>query len=221
MRGGYRVLHDTIVFLKPLRDITIDEEPELYVTSSAVVPRLAHAKSRTEKLIDNATRGSTSGDAILDLVLVKSWKSLLDDLWNTYMEGFLHDEVFLCATLLDAGNGCGENFCWTLLKEALCALRLRTKKVYGEFEHKRQAQRIELSAQQNNGAQVASSRAAGITTNTLEKHAVLAAFGVTSRAPGDTEILGACRLFNRTYKTVEDELRARFDAVKQSKMKGK
>ncbi len=41
---GYRVLHDMIVVLKPLMDITIDEEGNLYITSSAVVPRLVAAK---------------------------------------------------------------------------------------------------------------------------------------------------------------------------------
>jgi len=39
-RGGFTALRDMVVLLEPLMSITIEQESEYYVTSSAVVPKL-------------------------------------------------------------------------------------------------------------------------------------------------------------------------------------
>ena len=105
-KGGFEMLHDLIVLLKPLMDITIDEEVELFITSSAVVPRLSAAKTRIDEILANAALGDDCDGQILNTARVKNWQPLVNDLWDQYLAGFVDDDLFLCAAMLDARAVC-------------------------------------------------------------------------------------------------------------------
>ena len=92
---GYTVLQDMTTLLKSLMDITIDEEGELYVTSSAVIPRLRAAKTYTDNVFREASGQRVPNSAIRLMMpdMVKSWQATFDSLWNRYLQKFMDDEI--------------------------------------------------------------------------------------------------------------------------------
>lgn len=70
-QGGYRVLHDLVVILRPLMDMTI-EEGEYYATSSVVIPRLLAAKRKIDSILASAKSGNNSNGRIIDPRMVLS-----------------------------------------------------------------------------------------------------------------------------------------------------
>lgn len=105
--GGFRVLHDLCILLKPSADLTIDEEGELYIASTTVVPRLIAAEEHMSSIIDKTLKGNWSNMQIIDTRTLSTCKEVMNDLWKVYLAEYLHDELFLCATLLDPRNWCG------------------------------------------------------------------------------------------------------------------
>lgn len=216
-KRGFQVLHDMIVVLKPLMDITIDEEGELYITASAVVPRLTTAKQRIDLIIANAERGDDSNGLILNTDRVKGWKPLFNDLWDKYLDEFCFDDVFLMATLLDARFGAAALSSEQLIA-AGAALRVRLTNEYSRREADRAvAQRVldEAAVAQGGAAgvnadgsdavvheQVSNGRVAGVEYSGRSVHASLALLGLAAEGPM------AMSLPARTYRGVEDELRA-------------
>lgn len=51
---GYSALQDMVTLLKPLMQITVDEEAELYITRSSVIPRLRLAKEYIDTVFEVA-----------------------------------------------------------------------------------------------------------------------------------------------------------------------
>lgn len=52
--SGHRVLHDLVVFLNPLMDITIYEEGEYYIKSSVVVSRFLTPRQQLGTILEKA-----------------------------------------------------------------------------------------------------------------------------------------------------------------------
>lgn len=135
-RGGFRVLHDICALVKPLGDITIDEEAELYITSTTIIPRLLAAKKHMDKIIENALKGDSSKHNVIDTRTVGAWKEAMIHLWDTYLAIFLDDQAFLCATILDPRNGCGRNLTVPIVKKAQRALEDELKIRFDLLEEK-------------------------------------------------------------------------------------
>lgn len=205
---GYRILHDLVAVLKPLMDITIDEEGEFYITSSAVVPRLISARRKISCLLVAAKDGSRRGNQIIDPELVASWEPLFYELWDNYLEGFLHDELFLCSTLLDARNGCGQELSSALLTEALSALESR---MASKFECVSVAEASDEGNEEVMGPTVATARQNALGSFVLPSSIVAQAFGVALSESNEAD---SCA------QAVRDELAALFKAVKLSGMTG-
>ena len=208
--------------------MTIDEEGEYYVTSSVIVPRLVTAKRRIDQLISNAIDGRRSNGQIIDPQLVKTWKLPFEELWNGYLEEFVHDPLFLCATLLDPRNVCGKTLSWTVLKRGTAALKEKLSAKFEEFEEERISRTLapvvpDLNSQDAvPGIRVATARAAAIGEDELSHAVVAAAFGAgRDHESSSQDHNGPSTLFHRTYNNVSDELRALFDAVRSSDMDGK
>lgn len=205
-KGGFRVLHDVSVVLKPLADLTIDEEGELYVSSSTVIPRLIAARAHMTTVIDNALKNDRSGHKIIDPKIVGTWKEQVHELWDMYLESFLDDELFLCATLLDPRNGCGLNLTYAIAKNAERALRKYLQQRFKTFEDERFAQvendpsDIQLSSK-NAGAAVANSRSHATRGAQIPANVVAHLFGNrdADASPVQTGI--------PDYNNVKDELR--------------
>lgn len=206
---GYRILHDMVKFLKPLMDITIDEEGELYITSSLVIPRLLTAKRKMVTILNAAKNGCRSNGCIIDPDLVASWEPLFNDLWNSYLDGFIHDDMLLCATLLDARNGCGRELSVSLLSEAKTALQSHLLQKYDNLVEESDILDVDNVAA---GPSVASRRNEALNTYILPQSAVARVFGVESTA-SDSSIT--------REKAVEEELAFLFRAVNNSGMVGK
>ena len=105
--GGYHVIHDIIVLLRPFCDITICEEGDKYPTSSVIIPRLLSIKSDVDKLFLFAEENNRQAAKILSPRNVNSWKESFMSLWEKHISGFLEDEIFLMATIVDPRNSCG------------------------------------------------------------------------------------------------------------------
>ena len=100
---GYKVLQDMVTLLKPLMQITIDEEGKLYITASAVIPRLQYAKKYTDNVFDMANGGSRPAEfsQLLMPQLVKEWRPCFDELWAKYIKKFIDDPLLKVASLVD------------------------------------------------------------------------------------------------------------------------
>lgn len=70
-QGWSRVLHDLIAVLKPIGDLTIEEEGELYVTSSIVVSRLLSEKEHIDRVMELAELGESYEEKIIHPATVK------------------------------------------------------------------------------------------------------------------------------------------------------
>lgn len=68
-----------------------------------------------------------SDGLIIDAELVASWEPILYDLWETYLDGFVHDELFLSSNLLHARNGWERELSPSLINTAKAALVSRMK----------------------------------------------------------------------------------------------
>lgn len=90
--GGFCFLHNVSVSLQTLVDLTIDEEGEISVTSSTVVPRLIAAR---ENMTSNSVKGYRNEARIIDPTSVATRKVQMHELWDTYQSSFLNDELFI------------------------------------------------------------------------------------------------------------------------------
>ena len=117
--------------LEPVAAIAIDEEGELYITSSAVVPRLHDALAKLKTSFENAHNGAMSGFS--DHAEVCRWQPVVLRLASTYLEPFLDDELFLAATLLDNRYGVSA-LPANLLQRAASALRERLSTALDELD---------------------------------------------------------------------------------------
>lgn len=66
--------------------MTIDEEADLFIPSSVVIPRLLSAKRRVETLISKARDGDRSDGAIIGVQVVGGWRRPFADLWDTCLD---------------------------------------------------------------------------------------------------------------------------------------
>lgn len=103
--GGFETLHDVVTLLEPLMAITIDEEAELYITSSAVVPRLVDVHREIAAIFAACKPSVVSqppdlpaGVTIMNKESVNNWAGVFDCLWATYVQAFTEDELFLTAS---------------------------------------------------------------------------------------------------------------------------
>lgn len=133
-QGGFRVLHDVVFLLQPLADLTISNEWDLYNTSSTVIPKLIQAKRNIDGTFEAAESAINLNGNILDPVVVQRWFPTWKKLWSIYLSGFLEDESFLCATLLDPRHGCGRSLTIQVLSRAKNALLEKLKDVYKKRE---------------------------------------------------------------------------------------
>lgn len=134
-QGGFRVLKDTCTLLKPLADLTISAEGEHYVTASTVIPRLLAAKKHADEIFQATNNGDDYNGSITDPLVVSQWNGAWKKLWDTYLHGFITDELFLCATLLDPRNGCGRNLTPPILLKAKAALLERLQKQFEKLQN--------------------------------------------------------------------------------------
>lgn len=211
-QGGYQILHDLMVLLQPFCDLTVSEEGDKYPTSSVVVPRLLSIKAHLRNVFTATESGDCQSVKILNCRNVLSWKPTLDKLWDKYVTGFIEDEMFLMATIVDPRNGCGSKLTWSLLKKGIEALKSRLREVFDKKEQGRIAignGSNELS-NGNAGVQVARSRENALQQTNLPDSVMASAFGASGDS-GDNIAL-------RSYHTVDDELKTFFAAVKQKGM---
>lgn len=117
------MLKDLLQLLKPLMSMTIDEEGELYVTSSTVVPRFWSAKCDINKIFSEACGSPSESRSIINPRVVSSWRTTFNNLWDDYLEEFLYDYLFLAATILDPRSGCGHRLSEHILESAMATLR--------------------------------------------------------------------------------------------------
>lgn len=143
------------------------------------------------------------------------------------MNCFVHDDLFLCATLIDARKGRGSNLTWRLLKTATSLFRENIQQKLDEFEadlldHSMYDEfRTNDGVISSAGAQIASARTANLDDENLEDLVVAAAFGarnVNSIRTAGAE--GISTIFSRTYNTGDDKLRDFYHVVKRRKMVG-
>ena len=153
---GYKVLQDMVTLLKPLMQITIDEEGELYITASAVIPRLLYAKKYTDNVFDMANGGSRPAEfsQLLMPELVKEWRPCFDELWAKYIKKFIDDPLLKVASLVDIRYVTSFNA--SQLRESSECLLNFTR----EQRARRSVQSTTPAA--NAGAQLASRRAAAL-----------------------------------------------------------
>jgi hypothetical protein len=121
--GGFTSLRDMVVLLEPLMSITIEQEGEYYVTSSAVVPKLVRAKQTIDHILNCVGVRNNVNGTIANCQVVFSWKPKIDELWATYVDGFVSDKVFLSAMWLDARNRCGFGLPRDVTDKAIAALK--------------------------------------------------------------------------------------------------
>lgn len=209
--GGYRVLHDLVVFLKPLMDLTIDEEGEKYITSSVIVPRLLVAKRKIGSFISSATRGDTADGAFIDSHTVGSWETIFYNLWDSYVDGFLHDELLLTATLLDPRNGFGCGLSFSLLKEAKEALTSRLESKLDALMIAEDSTSDDTPLPTNAGVSVADARSSSLGSHLLPQSAVASIMGIDISSENTS---------SQNMNTVQEELRILFKAVSDSKLVG-
>lgn len=216
-RGGWHVLYHLVVFLKPLMDITIDEEGELYITSSMVVPRLCAAKDQMDTMLERCAAG-VRDDVIKNPDIIKGWAVLVNKLWDTYLAGFCSDELFLVATMLDARTKAGASLTKPLKDAAVAALKARLSAEFDRQEAARHAAAVAGPPQPSNaGAQVADARAGALPdANKIASHfdEIFAMAGAANAGVGGMPINAP----PRTYNTVGDELLALLTAIKQADM---
>lgn len=216
-KDGYVVLHDLIVLLKPLMDITIDEEAELYITSSAVIPRLCAAKQRIDEIFGNAARGDNCGGQILNMDRVKQWKDLVNDLWAEYLDGFVNDEVFLCASLLDARWAVKLND--SARRAAVTCLRSRLEREYERRIRDLHARAADADsaarapargANNNNaGVQVADGRAEAVESNVDAFASALLGNDAVEQRGEQNRVIAVVP----TFRNVDDEERVLFEKI--------
>ena len=94
--NGLEALQDTITILSPLIDITIEEEGENYITSSAALSKLAQAKTILDDYITFAQRSSTLTlqGRLKNPAQIVSWVPTIRRLWDVYLAPFMQDELF-------------------------------------------------------------------------------------------------------------------------------
>eukprot|EP00171_Calliarthron_tuberculosum_P001259 IDg1259t1 len=210
-KSGFRLLHDLVVVLQPLMNLTIDEEGDKYITSSVVLPRLIAAHRKIGQIFRNAGRNDNSCSAIIDCEVVKAWELKFYSLWNTYLEGFLHDELLLSATLLDGRNGCGRELSIALLKEAKAALTARLEKKIDLLHDEQQRAASGLGESSNAGLAVSNARSSSLGDFLLPSHYIASIFGASVPSP-TTE--------SPPLRSVDEELAALFKALVHSGMAG-
>lgn len=124
--GGCRILHDIVQLMQSLCNLTIHEEGEKYPTCSTIVPRLYDAEVIVVDILDFAEKGDNMGRRVLQCTIVANWRTLIEDLWNKYLEGFPHNDLLLTAMLVDPRNGLGYTVSYLLVNEAVLALTKNT-----------------------------------------------------------------------------------------------
>ena len=92
-----QTLHDIYVLLSGMMKITIDEEGERYITSSAIIPRMTTAVNNITTMFNTA--GNIAETKFLVPSDVGSWRSTFDLLVARYIEPFFTDKAFLVAKL--------------------------------------------------------------------------------------------------------------------------
>lgn len=106
------------------------------VTSYSVVAfLLLTARRKIVKFLVNASRGDKSDGIFIKLDLVSFWEPIFYDLWNTYLDMFLHDELLVSSTLLDARNFGGRELSPSLLNEAKTALETKMRSKFSTVHH--------------------------------------------------------------------------------------
>lgn len=208
--SGFNLLHDMLQLLAPLTDITTNEEAELYITSSSVIPQLIAAKKRMDTILAASATGDSLSGAICNPAKVASWKDLVTLLWDTYVAEFVTDDLFLTATMLDGRWQLGASLPQELVTKAGDCLRRRMKSVFDRLESERKiaarviAAGIANQSANSGGAQVANARVASA-------HAVAraaAALGVSVEAQPQ-----AWALPPRPYNDVETESKQLINAI--------
>lgn len=121
--GGFTALRDLVVLLEPLMQIAIEQEGEYRVTSSDVVPKLVQAKEKIDNILRCVRTRNNIGGLIANCELVTSWAPKIESLWNTYIHGFTHDKIFLCAMWFDARHRCAANLPPWVSAEAIDAVK--------------------------------------------------------------------------------------------------
>lgn len=124
-----------------------------------------------------------------------------DDLWSAYLESFLQDDHFLCATLLDPRNGCGRNLNWSLAKKSKGALLKRFERAYSHQE--------ENISRNKNVPCYSEPEQTELSSELLADNIVATLFGSSPRMPGNASPSKI------SYNTPEEELRALFEAVQE------
>lgn len=165
------------------------------------MPRLFTAKSKINLIIANTRRGDRSNGEILDCALVKSWKTLISELWDKYLDGFLHDDLFLCATLLDPRNGYSSSLSWVLLKDAIAALKNRLMLIYEDKRHNRIQSALDITSMKENEASQSAPRTQVAESRTRSVNQLNLSGNVIAAASASTHLVMTRALNRRQYAT--------------------
>jgi hypothetical protein len=220
--SGFNLLHDMVQLLAPLTDITVNEEDELYITSSSVIPQLVEAKKRIDTILTASAAGDNLKGAICNPAKVASWEGLVTLLWNTHLAGFLTDDLFLTATMLDGRWQLGASLPPELVTLAGRHLQCRMKSVFDRLESERNiAARVLADAAAgagivaahaaNAGAQLANARAVACDPAITGAQAVARAAAALGVAVEAQQVAWA--LPPRPYNNVETESKQLINAI--------
>jgi hypothetical protein len=105
--AGFQILICLTCLLGPAMEVTISEEGDKYVTASAVLPKLAAARSHMMKIFRAAREASDSTVTIrfdgqdLSRARLLDWRHKIDVLWRMYIQPFFDHKLLVAATSLD------------------------------------------------------------------------------------------------------------------------
>jgi hypothetical protein len=203
MMSGFNLLHDMVQLLAPLTDITINEAGELYITSSSVIPQLVDAKQRIDTILAACARGDNLKGAIAQPAKVAAWAALVAKLWDTYLAGFVDDDLFLSATMVDARWQLGVSLPFDLQTKAGASLRRR---IQVEFDRREQEREIAARVLAQSGGNA-------LDRNVVDEQARVRTAAALGIAVLQVQQQARVALPPRAYNDIDTELALLFAAI--------
>lgn len=207
--GGFDSLRDVCVVMQPFRDVLLQLEGEKNVTMSRATVQLQGAVDHVNAIFSAAAVGDNSNGLVADTGRVNAWAPLIQQHMETYVSGFLLDDLMLTAMFLDYRNKCGKGLPDDKIRRAAGAVKDR---IAAAREELIEADRAVRASQ----APVLQNQNAASNDNDDDDMAFLVDLGVAERAaPVQLQQRAADPAPEIVLPTVEDEFKALLAALKE------